>query len=490
MGNSSDTTALCVALVCASVVWFTPGSEAADFSGTFTNEDLSVTLTRTSDAYKGQIQSGDQRFAASAREVNGRLQGTFESEGHPFEFHATLRDEVLTFSTGDTSYTLHRIKPSPVNPLSRKPAPASPSVASSAGSPAERAATPASPPKSTANVLRFKKVSVHDQAGMIGGEAFSFLAPVDWQVDGGVVWRLHPTMPAAVAMRVHPPQGVEQLEAFPTVAFSWGGYLGPGTFFPPGANYLGNEVQPPLRDAIVYLKERHIPRAREGLRVQIVKTEELPKVAEAAREAEPAAPFGGPQMVFTAGRVRVEYEWEGKAVEEDLYCVLNTMALPAGNMTIQIADKLFGLRAPKGRLDEATKLFETMIHSMRINLQWFNRYAQLVQALTQAQMNQIRAAGDLSRYISRTSSEISDMMRQSYEQRQASQDRINQNWSQYMRGVDEYYNPAEQRAVELPSGYRNAWVNGQGEYIVTDNTSFNPNVELDGNWQPLQRKEP
>jgi hypothetical protein len=490
MDNCSITTAWYVALVCAGLLWVTAGSQAADFSGTFTNEDLSVSLSRTPDGYKGQIQSGGQRFAATAREVDGRLQGTFVSEGNSFEFNATLQDDILTFSTGDATYALRKVKAPPVNPLSRKSGPASPSAAPPAVSAAGRASTPASPVKSAGNILRFRKVSVNDQAGMIGGEAFSFLAPVDWQVDGGVVWRLHPTMPAAVAMRVHPPQGVEQLEAFPTVAFSWGGYLGPGTFFPPGANYLGNEVQPPLRDAVAYLKERHIPRARDGLRVQIVKTEELPKLAEAARQAEPAAPFGGPQMVFTAGRVRVEYEWEGKPVEEDLYGVLNTMALPAGNMTIQIADKLFGLRAPKGRLDETTRLFETMIHSMRINLQWFNRYAQLVQALTQAQMNQIRAAGDLSRYISRTSSEISDMMRQSYEQRQASQDRINQNWSQYMRGVDEYYNPAEQRAVELPSGYRNAWVNGQGEYIVTDNTSFNPNVELDGNWQPLQKKEP
>jgi hypothetical protein len=280
------------------------------------------------------------------------------------------------------------------------------------------------------------------------------------------------------------------MECFPTVAFSWGGYLGPGTMFPPGANYLGNEVQPPVRDAIAYLKERQLPRVRAAAQVRIVRTEELPKLAEAARAAEPAPPMGGPQMVFTAARVRIEYEVEGKAVEEDLYCVLNTLALPAGNMTLQIADKLYGLRAPKGRLDEATKLFETMIASTRINLPWFNKYAQLVQALTQAQMNQIRAAGELSRYISRTSSEISDMMRQSYEQRQASQDRINKNWSQYMRGVDEYYNPIEQRPVELPSGYQNAWVNGNGEYVVTDRANFNPNVELNGNWQKLERKEP
>jgi hypothetical protein len=59
-----------------------------------------------------------------------------------------------------------------------------------------------------------------------------------------------------------------------------------------------------------------------------------------------------------------------------------------------------------------------------------------------------------------------------------------------MRGVDKYYDPIAQRPVELPSGYTNAWVNGQGEYIVTESVNFNPNVEVGGNWQKLGRPDP
>lgn len=47
----------------------------------------------------------------------------------------------------------------------------------------------------------------------------------------------------------------------------------------------------------------------------------------------------------------------------------------------------------------------------------------------------------------------------------------------------------EQRAVELPSGYQNAWVNRGGEYLVTDREGFNPNVELEGSWTKLERRE-
>lgn len=239
-----------------------------------------------------------------------------------------------------------------------------------------------------------------------------------------------------------------------------------------------------MQDAIAYLKARHLPRQRGNVAGRIVKEEPLPELADAARQAEPTGP--GVNMVFTAEKVRVEYEVGGRPVEEDLYCVLNTMMLPAGNMVIQIADKLVGMRAARGHLDDQLKIFQTMAHSIRPNLSWFNKYVQVVHALTQAQMNRIRAAGELSRYISQTSNEISDMMRRSYEERQASQDRINKRWSQHMRGVDEYYNPAEHRPVELPSGYQNAWANGRGEYLVTDSSNFNPNAEIEGDWHKLE----
>lgn len=468
--------------LCAVVLSLALPALAADYTGTFKGDQLAVTLASSEGRYSGTIQMGGQKLPCTGHEADGQLKGTFESEGNHFEFAATLQGDTLTLLSGGTAYTLKKQVPG-VNPLAR-PGAVNPLTKSDV---AAASAWP-QPTTNAAGVIRFKKISISDRPDMIGGEAFSFLAPVDWQVDGGLVWRAHPTMPAAVALRVHNPQSLEQLETFPTVAFSWGGYLAVSGF-PQGSTYLGNEVQPPVRDAIAYLKERHLPRTRGNAAGKIVRTEELPKLAEAARAAESSPPLGGPQMMFTAGRVRIEYDLEGKTVEEDCYCVLNSMTLPTGNMTIQIADKLYGLRAPKGQLDQATKLFETMIYSTRINLQWFNKYAQLVQALTQAQMNQIRAAGELSRYISRTGSEISDMMRQSYEQRQASQDRINQNWSQYMRGVDRYHDPIAGRPVELPSGYKNAWVSGNGEYIVTDSVNFNPNVELDGNWQKLERKE-
>jgi len=67
-------------------------------------------------------------------------------------------------------------------------------------------------------------------------------------------------------------------------------------------------------------------------------------------------------------------------------------------------------------------------------------------------------------------------------------DRIANNFSQYIRGVVEYYNPMEQKSVELPSGYKNIWTNSSGEYILSNDVNYNPNVISNLNWQLMNRR--
>jgi len=58
-------------------------------------------------------------------------------------------------------------------------------------------------------------------------------------------------------------------------------------------------------------------------------------------------------------------------------------------------------------------------------------------------------------------------------------------FDRYIRGVENYRNPFEDRAVELPSGYRNVWANSSGEYILSNNPNFNPNVGGTQQWRSL-----
>jgi hypothetical protein len=113
----------------------------------------------------------------------------------------------------------------------------------------------------------------------------------------------------------------------------------------------------------------------------------------------------------------------------------------------------------------------------------------VVNFLIQNQMQKIRNAGELSRIISQTHREISDDMMRSWEERQGVYDRLSERFSQNIRSVDEYYDPVSERSVELPAGYRNAWVNGLGEYVITEQEDYNPNLESNQNWQRMERRD-
>lgn len=142
------------------------------------------------------------------------------------------------------------------------------------------------------------------------------------------------------------------------------------------------------------------------------------------------------------------------------YCIVQTVSfLAAGRMSYtQCGERAHGMRAARGHLDQKTPIMQTIVTSVQVNLQWYNKYTQVWQALYQMQMQRIKTAGRMSKIISQTHNEISDMMHQSWKRRQASEDRIHKQWTQSMRGVEEYYNPIERRPVELPGGYREAWI--------------------------------
>ncbi len=156
--------------------------------------------------------------------------------------------------------------------------------------------------------------------------------------------------------------------------------------------------------------------------------------------------------------------------------------------TIWTLDYLFSCQAERGKLDQDAALFETVARSFRLNPHWFARYNQLVETLTQMQIQRINNIGELSRYIARTNDEISDMIMASYNRRQAVQDRVAENFSQAIRGVEAYVTP-DNREVELPAGYEQAWTNALGDYIVSDSPSYNPNVGSNQHWTPLKKRQ-
>ena len=340
--------------------------------------------------------------------------------------------------------------------------------------------------------LRFSTYRYVDRQG-IGTEAFTILVPAGWQFQGGIQWVLdNPGMPARASLRIRNPASSEEFEILPAMGFSWNTSMMFRSTMPVGSSYFGNEVRPPM-DAVTALRNIVVPRMRGNLPgLKVVMEQNVPQAASPLDGQAPPQP--GAQMLTSAAKLRLEYQQDGKWMEEDLGGVVvnysfqvPTMQGPATHY-IWVLDYLMSAKAEKGKLDGDSTLFETIAYSFQLNPQWFSRYTQVVNMLTQQQIQRINSIGELSRYISRTNDEISDMITDSYNQRQAVQDRIADNFSQAIRGVDAYVTP-DNRSVELPSGYRHAWTNALGEYVISDDANYNPNVGSNQTWTPLKKRQ-
>ncbi len=78
------------------------------------------------------------------------------------------------------------------------------------------------------------------------------------------------------------------------------------------------------------------------------------------------------------------------------------------------------------------------------------------------------------------------MYSDAYWDRQKSTDRVHQQFSDYIRGVTRYESPHEKYPVQLPSQYKYAWASPSGEYVLTDDAGYDPNVGGTRNWTLLK----
>jgi hypothetical protein len=352
---------------------------------------------------------------------------------------------------------------------------------------------PGQPAQAPADVLRFRPYSCIDDQGL-GIQAFSLLVPVGWSVQGGVRWRQdNPAFPAYGAFAVSNPARLEELEIFPNLPMFWTDNQGLLAMFPVGSKYFGNVVHPPL-GAAAALRQLVLPQLRGGVSgLTVVDEAPVPALARAVQEMQARAqPEAG--IRADAARVRVQYAFNGVAVEEELYGVVQVFSFQMQTMQGVVTnqnwwvDYLFSFKAAQGHLDAAAKQLQTIAFSFRVDPRWFAGYSRLVEALIQGQIKNIRHIGELGRQYAQAGSEIRDAELRRWEADQAVRDRLADDWSRQFRGYDRYWDPAGERMVELPSGYDNAWVNNLGEVVLADDPSFNPNVGSNLHWQPMPRK--
>jgi hypothetical protein len=326
-----------------------------------------------------------------------------------------------------------------------------------------------------------------------GIEAFRLLIPKGWRGEGGITWSADPALPARSDFRFYDPGGLSEFRVFPTRAFFW---TDNRTFLatnPPGSLRFGTRVAPPV-DLRTAFRETLIPELRgRALGLRLVEEKEVPELAELAK----GKPESGVRSTAEGGKVRIEYEEDGRPMEEELYAAVSQFVIPlsggalSGDYYINYwyIDYIFSFRAERGKLDAHSKTFQTMVYSFQVNPRFFAKVANVRESLAQEAIRGIHAVGNMGERIARAGSVMRADQQSAWEERQEAQDRIARNFSDYVRGVERYNDPFAGKEVELPSGYGHAWANNLGEYIVTESPSYNPNIGSNLTWEPLSSGE-
>jgi hypothetical protein len=215
------------------------------------------------------------------------------------------------------------------------------------------------------------------------------------------------------------------------------------------------------------------------------------------RQAQAAATSAGVQLRLRAdqARARLQLPPGKQAAEEWLTAVVLTRAnaVPSINRaTGQMgqaalyqcsAESLFAMRAPPGELAANEKLYRTVLSTVRIDPTWQARVSQ-VQAAMGA--SNVQSAADRSKIIAKSGEDQRRIINEGYQNRQAALDRTNERFSDALRGVQNFRDPNTGENVKLSNEYAHAWVSGNGEYVMSDSSSFKPGQVLQGSWTELQ----
>lgn len=356
-------------------------------------------------------------------------------------------------------------------------------------------------------------------------EAFSVLIPKGWEHEGGVVWKsLQECRSEMVGakVKISSPDGAIVFHSLQP--HSWGWASDPMMMqnlqmqAAQGGCGIGHD-----RTAEQYLRETLLPNELGGATITEVKqnheAEQL--IAQQGEKYRANARQYGGDAELHPSAITARLKWSDGSEGIALVTVQNlntTMQNPyTGGMQqigMSTANERSWVRFPPARKAEAEQFLANLKSSMRTNPAWKeavdNYFVELgrqqdrihhqrmaaidanTRAMTAAhnqRMADIQAQGaaNTARHNDRMAAMDNSM--RSWEQQQASQDRQHTRFVQTIREVETWQ--GSNGAVELSSGYDQAWSRGDGTYIMSNKPGFDPAaVFQDQNWTEMKRKDP
>ena len=352
---------------------------------------------------------------------------------------------------------------------------------------------------------RMKPAVVIDRNALLANHpAVVMMLPVGWVLEGTIAIGDHGCLPdtAAISWRAHSPDGKLVIEGFPN--FSW-----QFSDDPQGQRAMvqlnqwdqkfgrkGCPVNQPVK-AADFLQKKLLPAVRPGKEVAAIEpTPDLNQVVkqQAQRVEQQAAQAGARLRILTdTGRARLKYEQDGQPVEEWVTAVILARQTPAGGGQQpsahydNTATMLLAMRAPQGQLDANERLLRIVRSSIHLDPEWQHEYVKYL-----AQINAVfaNAHAQQRQIIANLQQQAIGMINATTANMMAGSEVAFKQQDQLIRGVETYRDPATGQKYELSNQYGHAWLNGNNEYVLSDDPNFNPNGRVNGSWTALEHAQP
>ena len=461
-------------------------------------------------AIRAACTADAQKFCAGVQPGGGRIVACLKDHRDELSDQCKQAAERAASASNQTAPGTAVTSPS----TNRSTTPASPEVAAppaTANPPTKSSHTVAATLGASASkdaprsYLRLKKVQVvgrvNDEAlgpGTVEIPVLSMLIPSDWSFEGGLAMNSVEGCYIdvfSVSWDAKSPDGTVDLTAGPNS--SWQYADDPAELrklSDPAQRELGGNGKPcpigkPL-SAEDFFRQKIAARLKST--DTVVAVEPFPELNQIARAqlglpADQASDRNGIRV--DAIRARIDSGKDEHPSEGWVALVLVTHTFQAGRGTFydcRVID-LLSLRTPKGKLDANDKLFKVMISSLRTEAKWQSYSGKFIANLyrAEAQKHAIHDAtiAKLQAYAVQTTMAVTaNQMQGSFNGAFAA--------DQNIRGVQTFLDPKTGNKVELSNLYDHAWLNGANEYVMSEDANFNPNGQLNGDWNQLQVVRP
>lgn len=341
-------------------------------------------------------------------------------------------------------------------------------------------------------------------------EAYSLLVPKGWKHEGQVDWVYNTQSSAGNGtynyFRAVSPDNKYQFEVLPEIIWSWVTDPQVLNFMQANTRSKYAFVAEPM-GAEQYLRNAFVNNELQGATVLSVKpnagvVQEMQEQFSAVRSELMA--YGASDVQFYPSAINATVRWSDGS-EGLVLCGVSVLETTIPNQYNGTAQKSYTssarrrilLRYPKGEQQAAENLLAVMVGSIRTNTAWKDNVNAFWKQVRQNSHivhrqkiemidAQTRTIGNAAVSKGAQNLKAMDYNLRTWEEGQASQDKMNTNFIKAIREVETYQDATGR--IELNAGYSHAWSRGDGtNFILSNDPNFNPSSTFqDQRWTEMK----